>query len=163
MMDSAPCDEHEFAQINENQARVVDTGRKPGLKIFAQSKEVPLIQQAKWMLEQIRSTATSLDNAHQSDSYTLAINQQMEKVDAPEQTPSGVLLNTLKDEGIKYTEYIHELSAKHMQHHIEHAPDQQRKTELKRQAEESNKKQQEIENGDSLPFHEFLTHYFTNN
>lgn len=159
-LESKPCDENEFAQINENQARVVDTGRKPGLKIFSNNREEPLSKSASQLLSRISAVARSLDNAHGTDSYSLSVESQQSKVADPEQTPSGQLLKNLRDNGSSYTEFIGEVSFRYMQQHRSHIIQKGREDELRTQVAESLKAQHTIEASDTLPFSEFLANYF---
>jgi len=159
-LDSQPCDENEFAQINENQARVVDTGRKPGLKIFSSNTEEALSKNAADLLSVVSTVAECLDNAHGVNDHSRSVESQQVKIAEPEQTPSGQLLETLSSSQARYTEFIREVSSSYMKQHRSHTIHKDRENELEVQVAESIKAQQTIEASDTLPFSEFLASYY---
>ncbi len=160
VMPSPPCDQNEFAQIGENQSRIVNQGRMPGLKVFAEGKEVAMATQAEQLLNNVLQFAASLDSAQLTERHTRATQAQLEKIREPQLTPSSQLQVALDENRQCYVDHIGELSSRYTQEFRNKAIAADTERQFRLDVEQSLLQQREIEEADTLPFDEFLENYF---
>jgi glutamate--cysteine ligase len=79
-----------------NFARTVKEGRKPGLTLTRDGKEVPLAEWALDLIERIRPVAQLLDSLHDEAVHEATLSVQKAKVEDPSKTPSARVLEEVR-------------------------------------------------------------------
>ncbi|GAB3429692.1 glutamate--cysteine ligase [Massilia solisilvae] len=79
-----------------NFARTVKEGRKPGLTLTKDGKEVPLVEWAMELIERIRPVAKLLDTQFDEPVHEASLAVQKAKVEDPSKTPSARVLDEVR-------------------------------------------------------------------
>jgi len=107
---SPATDAREFAQIQDNQKRVVNCGREPELELEAGDSRLRLRDWANSLLDEMRSCAQLLDRAYGCDHFSSALARQREKIDQPALTPSAQLLAAMARDHQSFNSHIKQLA-----------------------------------------------------
>lgn len=99
--------------LTQNQNKVGVYGRKPGLKLNKEGKEVYLKTWGEEILKDMQKVAELLDRAHKVTKYSESLKHQFEKLENPEKTPSAQIMQELKREKISFLKYGLKLAKKH--------------------------------------------------
>lgn len=158
-----PCEEYSQTSLQKGQQNFVDTvlkGREPDLALRRGNNKITLAQWANDIFAELALVAQTLDSANNTNRYSKAIERELTKVQAPENTFSAKWLNTLLDNQIdnsilgmelakEYKRFISEMDYRRIQ-----------KSEFLAQSEASLALQANIESADTLSFNAFLKNYF---
>lgn len=146
-------------EIRSNQTNVILRGRDPDLTLLIEGQEVPFKTAASDLLDAIMETAKLLDQAHDSFEYSSAVYAQQAKVDSASLTPSGQVMQAVKD-GADFIDIAYAQAEIHKKNFasIEFSDDSAEQN-LVTQAEESLQAQKNIEDADTLSFADFLDVY----
>jgi glutamate--cysteine ligase len=79
-----------------NFARTVKEGRKPGLTLTREGKEVPLTEWALELIERIRPVAQLLDGQHDEAVHEATLSVQKARIEDPSKTPSARVLEEVR-------------------------------------------------------------------
>jgi glutamate--cysteine ligase len=102
-----------------------------------------------------------LDHGDPLRPYTTALAVQSAKLDDVALTPSARLLNELTSTGESFFDQALRMSTFHKEYFLElYAPNQDRLGEFAAEAEESLKRQEQLERANSEPFDVYLARYF---
>ncbi|KAA0876179.1 glutamate--cysteine ligase [Nitrincola tapanii] len=159
------CDDRELSMtecniIAENQKRVVNLGRAPGLILLDErGGEISRDQLGLDILRQIELTAQVMDEAHGAERFSRAVAAQFEKLKHPALTPSAQVLADLSAAGGSYQEWMLRLSQQHRQTLLREPLCPNLRANLISEAQASLQEQASIEAADTLPFDEFLQRY----
>jgi len=104
-------------------------------------------------------TGELLDRVHRTKDYSVAVDEQLQKLQDPGLTPSARMLAALQETGQEYTEWILHKSREHKEFFLGLTPDPAILQDLAGTAEESRRKQLQLEAGDTLNFDQFLAAY----
>ena len=159
---SPQCDETEFKSIAENQSRIVNRGREPGLALISGQNEVPMLALAEEKLAIVAQVADILDAAHATRDYSTSVDAQIEKIRHSDRTPSAQVLERLAGDQSTFVEMILNQSNEFMRGHRSYPLNATTKATLLDSAEASLVKQAVLENNDTLEFKDFLQAYFAN-
>lgn len=102
---SPPMNEAESRKNNENFARTVKEGRRPGLTLRRGGVGITLQAWGQELLEQIGAVAGVLDSVSNSDAHASAIETQKRRLQSPELTPSAKVLAALNGSGNSFMEF----------------------------------------------------------
>jgi len=149
----------ECRMVTDNMQKVLTRGREPGLQLVTPRGEDTLAGIGKALIEKIKMTGELLDRVHRTKDYTMAIDEQMRKLDDPDLTPSARVLSALQKTGLGYTEWILQQSRAHREFFQGLTADAAVLQDLAGAAEESVRKQQLLEAGDTVNFDQFLAAY----
>ena len=158
--ESTQCDEEEFQQIGENQARIVNTGRDPDLLIYCSKKEIPMRECATHMLNDINKVAEQLDRANKSSDYTNSVDQQRRKIQDVSLTPSAMCLKTMADNNESHIEFAKRQTRLFAEQFFNQRIDSEVEQQLLSEVAASLVKKQELEQGTSINFEDFLAAYY---
>ena len=159
--DSPPIDANEEEAIDRNHLRVARYGRKRGLLLERDRRQVPMHDWAAELLESMQGICELLDAAHPLKPYSATLREQQGKLADVEQTPSARLLTELRSTGESFVELALRMSTLHKAYFLDlHTPNPQRLAELSAEAEQSVKAQRDIESADRLSFEAYLARYF---
>ena len=158
---SPKTDDREYEAIQENQKLAVYRGRDPEMRLQdGQGGQRSLVDWGHAIFDSIIRSADLLDQATDTDKYSLAVNQYALSLDDPEQTPSARILREMTEAGSTYQGWTSEQSRKSTEYfqglQISES-DQQRLTTI---AKKSLADQADIESQDDLDFDQFLRQYF---
>lgn len=159
LCNDAELTETECKLISENNHRIVTRGRQPGLTLLSPEGEMTREALGKSILEQISRTASVLDEANATQRYTAAVTAQQAKLSEPELTPSAQVLQSLKDSGGSYQQWVIQLSEQHRRTLLEQPLSTELKARLISEAQASLLEQASIEASDTLSFDAYLELY----
>lgn len=149
----------ECRMVIDNQQKVLTRGREPGLLLATPGGEDTLVSTGKTLIDKIKMTGELLDRVHRTKAYRMAVDEQLQKLDDPDLTPSARMLAALQKTGQEYTQWILQKSREHKEFFLGLTPDAAILQDLAVTAEESLRKQQQLEAGDTLNFDQFLAAY----
>lgn len=161
LTESPQCDREEFDLISQNQARIVNNGRDPKLKVFCGKSEVPIHDCGNHLLNGINRIATQLDSAHKTTNYTESVCTQRAKITDVTQTPSAKVLAEMQATGESHIAFSLRQSQTHAETHRNRKVDPEQKNKLMQIALDSLSAQQEIEQADKETFDTFLADYYS--
>lgn len=149
----------ECEEIDRNHLKVVREGRRPGLTLEINNKEISLKDQALKILDDVSIFSNYLDKALENVEFTDSLKAQIAKIQNSDLTPSAKLLTMVSSEK-SYVEAINELANKHKSKLNKIKLDSERILYFDELAKNSWNKQKEIEEKDDVEFEEYLEKYF---
>jgi glutamate--cysteine ligase len=159
--ESAPIADSEQNVLDQNHLLVARRGREPGLKLWREGKEVPMIEWARELLDSMVGISEVLDRGDSTQPYATALAIQAAKVNDVSRTPSARLMAELNSSGESFFDLALRMSATHKDYFLDlYTPNAERLSELKSAAEESLEKQRQIESRETGTFKEYLARYF---
>ncbi len=160
--DSPPFEEKDYKEAAQNHAATAKKGRDPSFKMFRNGKAVSLVDWATEILAHVRVVAELIDKGEDQKVYVQAVDAQMRLVTDSDATPSARLLNELRQENTSFFEFALECSTGHKQYFAELAPlSAERQEDFAGEAAESLRRQQDIEQTDSINLEEYLERWFS--
>lgn len=147
--------------IDQNEMIVAHMGRKPELRLQREGQQVALAHWAGEIMDQMHGIAEIYDQTHGGNQYQTALNHMLARVRQPELTPSAVMLDMMRDQGVGFYHWAHEMSMQHQKTFLQSRLSEQKEQSLRQMAMNSLQQQREIEMNDKLPFAEFLQSYFS--
>lgn len=105
------------AEVAENFQRATQEGRKPGLLLGLEGKEITLLEWATQVFDQLRSLAAALDATHNDLRYQNSLDIYETRVKHPETTPSGQLIAELSNQNMGLIDRLHQLSDQHRENY----------------------------------------------
>jgi glutamate--cysteine ligase len=162
LKDSPPIADSEQAVLDRNHLIVARRGREPGLTLWREGREAPMLNWARELLDSMVGICEVLDRGDPSQPYANALATQAAKVDNAALTPSARLMTELRTTGESFFDLALRMSATHKAYFLDlYTPNAERLDELQREAEESLQKQRSIEASDSGTFEAYLARYFS--
>lgn len=160
LSEAAPFTDEEYRKLPINQQKMVENGRDPNLTLCIDGKETRFRDAATHLMAELKEVAGILDAAHETTSYSLAIEREALKLENPELTYSATILAELKAKDCSFFEFAKATAAEHAQYFRERPLEAAKQKELLALAEQSHLDQQKIEAHDNVSFPEFLANYF---
>ncbi|MFT5698580.1 MAG: glutamate--cysteine ligase [Desulforhopalus sp.] len=151
----------ECHKANENLQKVTTRGREPGLKLLSLEGEKDLKTTGSELINDFEATAAMLDQLHNTTAYSSSVTSQLQKLNDPSLTPSSRVLASLHDSGLDYADWVLKKSKEHKATLGGLDADEQIFKHLSRQAEDSIRKQKEIESSDTMGFDNYVKTYRT--
>jgi glutamate--cysteine ligase len=159
---SPPIAASEQGALDANHALVAHCGRKPGLTLDRDGREVSLASWGAELIDSMRGICELLDEGQPQRPYTAALELQEAKIDDSSLTPAARTLKELESTGESFAELAMRMSNAHKSYFLElYPPNEQRLAEFAAQAEASLEKQAAIERADDITFDEYLARYFS--
>ena len=143
-----------------NNQRAVMRGREPGLKLALNGSDITLTDWAERVVTAMQPIASMLDSIHFTRRYTQVLQLQMEKIEDPGQTPSGMILNDVMHEYSSFFDFAITQARRHERFFKHLVQNRSSKMQFEHQAAESIEKQKEIEANDTLSFEQYLAAFF---
>jgi glutamate--cysteine ligase len=113
------------------------------------------------LIDSMRGLCELLDQGDDQRPYTAALEVQAAKLDDPGLTPSARTLRELESTGESFAQLALRMSRMHKSYFLDlYPPNEQRLAEFAAEAEESLRRQAEIEAADKMTFDQFLANYF---
>jgi glutamate--cysteine ligase len=162
LKDSPPISESEQSLLDENHVTVARRGREPGLTLWRDGRSVAMEVWAGELLDSMTGICEVLDRGDPAKPYATALAAQTAKLADVRLTPSARLLAELGSTGESFFELALRMSTMHKAYFRDlHTPNPQRLSELSAEAEESLRKQRDIEAKDRISFEAYLANYFS--
>jgi glutamate--cysteine ligase len=161
LKESAPIGAAEQNALDQNHITVARRGREPGLKLWREGEDVPMVDWARELLDSMVGICEILDRGDPTAPYSQALAIQAAKVDDVARTPSARLMEELTSSGESFFDLALRMSATHKAYFLDLYPaNEERLTEFRQDAEESLQKQRQIESNDRGTFEDYLARYF---
>ena len=160
LLPSPPYSQHESIEIKQNINAVAERGRDPRLRLKRSGKNILLRDWAREILAQMTACCELLDAGNAGHTYCLALQQQREKIENPDLTPSARILAEMIENNEDFFDFSLRLSKQHQQWFLERPLDGGKQTAFEAEASLSIQKQYAIEQADDISFEQFLQHYF---
>ena len=161
LQDSPPIDEPEHAANVANHSLVATSGRRPGLELISGGQSRSLEDWGRAVCADMLALADVID-PDRNGGYHASLEAQLERVRDPGQTPAARLIAELRETGQPMFSYAMDVSESYRAYFREMESDLNRhRDEFVREADDSLRRQQKIEDGDSLSFEEYLEEYFS--
>ncbi|MFT5693162.1 MAG: glutamate--cysteine ligase, partial [Oceanicoccus sp.] len=111
------------------------------------------------ILDDVEKIAMQLDAAHGGNDYQRVCAEQRQKIADPELTPSARILADMRKQQTPFFGFAIDLSRKHGDRFRNNPLNDEEQSYFHTQKEQSEKKQQSIEESDTESFKDFLTDY----
>ena len=160
LLPSPPFDDAEQKAINHNVNAVAYRGRDPELTLFRSGNEILLRDWAREIFDQMSLGCDLLDGGNKKPVYCSALQQQCEKVDDSDRTPSAKILNEMMGNQEEFFDFSLRMSLQHQQWFASRPLESEKYSWYQKLANESIEKQKSIEQSDDIPFELFLQNYF---
>ena len=161
--ESGPRDEADQIRSRNNLIKVVLEGRKPGLMLERSAGEVSLQHWAETLIRKLEPIAKLLDQGRKTPSYQQSLQTQLRKVNHPNITPSGRMMERMISSGEDNGSEGLKLALQY-RHLLETLPYQTKShEEWQKIAARSVQEQVAIEKEDRVSFDAYLVDYFRNN
>jgi glutamate--cysteine ligase len=158
---SAPIQTSEQAELDGNHGRVAREGRKPGLTLRRDGRDVSLRDWALEIVDSMRGVCELLDEGDPERHYTTALDVQAAKVHDVSLTPSARSLLEMRTNEESFFNFALRMSALHKSYFLElYSPNESRQDEFAAEAEASLREQSRVEASDTLSFDDYLSRYF---
>ena len=151
----------EREEIDQNELDVAHKGRDPELKLQRDASECSLKDWALELCDVMQGVCDYLDVTHDSDVYSRALREQIEKVKDPDLTPSARMLNAMRENKEGFYYFAKRMSQSHYEYFKGINLSEDKKRFFSEAAEISLKKQKQIEVEDNLSFDDYLKAYFS--
>lgn len=151
----------EWLADNENQKRVVNEGRKPGLTLTHPERgEISLQSWGNALFDAMAPAAEMLDIAFETQRYSDILKTEREKLSNPALTPSAQIIRQLNDDNISYFEFAKAQSSRHKDTLLKTPLSNTEQARMQAMAEKSLQEQYAIEAKSDEPFEQFLKNYY---
>lgn len=158
--DSPPLPHAAYVEANANFGRVTLEGRKPGLLLSRDGRDVPLVDWAGEWLAKVEHAAQALDAITGGDAHRRALEAQRAKLAAPETTPSARVLAAMRERGEDFLSFGLAQSREHAAYFRARPPGPDEARAATELAERSLEEQAELERGtEPDSFDAFVTAY----
>jgi glutamate--cysteine ligase len=148
-----------YAESNANFGLVTKEGRRPGLALKRDGKDVPMLEWAEELFEKIGRAAAALDAASGSDEHARSFAAQRAKLADPSLTPSARVLQTMRDEKQTFLQFSLAQSERHAAHFLAHPLDAAATAGFETLARESLAEQAQLERDEVGSFDAFVAAY----
>ncbi|MCB1773217.1 MAG: glutamate--cysteine ligase [Gammaproteobacteria bacterium] len=160
LADSPVIDAAERREIDRNLLDVAHRGREPKLTLRHRDVRLPLRAWALEILESMLPICEVLDGIEGGAWFEDTVDEQLNKVRAPDLTPSAKMLDEMRDRGEGFYQFARRLSVQHRRYFMERHLSGERIAELDAKAAESLAAQERLEAQPQQDFDRFLADYF---
>jgi glutamate--cysteine ligase len=160
LSDSPPDTPDEIAIIAQNQYRVAERGREPGLRLRRRDSEIALVEWGDELIDECRPIAVAIDEARGGRAYrdSLAVVERV--MQQAEAAPSARVLRDMHAaHDDSYVEFAIAKSREHRDELFARPLPADIDARFRKLAEESLTRQRSIEESDSVPFEEYRQQY----
>ncbi len=162
LRDSRPIGKPEQDELDGNHAIVAREGRRPGLLLRRDGREVRLSDWAAEIIDSMRGLCELLDEGDAQRPYLTALELQEEKIRDVALTPAARSLHEMRTNGESFFNFALRMSKVHQSYFKDLlSPNSSRQEEFAAEAAASIDQQARIEASDTLAFDEYLARYFS--
>ena len=158
LMESSPITQKEQAEIDMRDMLVAQEGRRKGLKLPRNGREVSFESWAMETLEPIRNVASMLDTG--SEDYLRAVDSGISAIKDSELTPSAQILAHMMKTDTSFVDFTLECSKAHEQYFSDLPLNVEKQELLTRLTKVSFIEQQQLEKQTKQSFGDYLEDYF---
>ncbi|WP_353149485.1 glutamate--cysteine ligase [Pollutimonas bauzanensis] len=144
---------------HDNFGLTVKEGRKPGLILIKQNKPITLEDWGQELLEKLIPYAQQLDAAHGGTQYAEALAEQRIKIQDSTQTPSALLLQDMRDQGLNLHDYSLKQSLQHRDTLRAQSLSSAALQDYQQAVDDSFVEQKRLEDGDTEDFSSYVARY----
>jgi glutamate--cysteine ligase len=159
LADSPLIDACERREIDRNLLDVAHRGREPRLVLQHRGVRLPMRAWALEILESMLPICETLDAIEGGAWFEDAIDDQIAKVRAPDLTPSGRMLDEMRDRGEGFYQFARRLSHQHKRYFLERELAQDKVAAFDAAAALSLAEQERLEAEPQIDFDRFLADY----
>ncbi|MCE3251755.1 MAG: glutamate--cysteine ligase [Cellvibrio sp.] len=160
LSDSPEKDEREFYQGQENQKRIVNSGRAPALELLRGDHSVSMRSWAQEILQGSNACAELLDQAKGGNGYRQAIALQFAKLENAELTPSARVLRDMTSANQSFYAHTLALAEQHRVFFETHPLSAEKYAEFAQMSAQSLQTQTELETQQQVNFDQYLENYY---
>ncbi len=162
LSESPPIQSSEQSELDGNHGLVAREGRRPGLMLRRDGRDVSLRDWAAEIIDSMRGVCELLDEGDPQKPYTAALESQEAKVRDVSLTPSARTLLEMRTNEESFFNFALRMSQVHKSYLLElFSPNESRQDEFAAEAQESLEAQARIEAADKISFDEYLARYFS--
>lgn len=158
--DSPLCDDGVIGRNKENLARVVNGGRAADLMLTTRDGERAARVLAEPIFDAFERAATLLDDVHRSSRYCAAVTQARSRLQHPETTPSGRVLQEMEDGHLAFWQLASHYSKQWHQGFINDPVSPGTQTDFEQAVTMSLQQQAELDNTHDMDFDEYLRKFY---
>ena len=159
LTDSPLIDGCERREIDRNLLDVAHRGREPKLVLQHRGVRLPMRAWALEILESMLPICETLDAIEGGAWFEDAIDDQIAKVRAPDLTPSGRMLDEMRDRGEGFYQFARRLSHQNKRFFLERELAQEKDAAFDAAAARTQAEQERIEAEPQIDFDRFLADY----
>ena len=160
LQDSPQTDNREYGQILNNQRKIVERGREPGLSLSRGDSDTSLQEWARELFAELQPIAQALDASHGGSAHCEAISAMEQRLQQPELTPAAQLLEEVRSSDSTYFQTALRHAEKHREFFLDSKLDPAVEEQFISLAAHSLEDQKAIEAADTLSFDDFLSAYY---
>ncbi|SAL70728.1 glutamate--cysteine ligase [Caballeronia terrestris] len=157
--DSPLLPQNASAEANDNFSRVAKEGRKPGLTLSRDGRDVPMTAWGVELLDQIEPAAQALDALGGGDEHMRALDTQRARLADVSLTPSARVLETMRSKQQSFGDFALDISQQHAEFFRDRPLPEQEMREFEESAAKSLTQQTAIERGEAGSFDAFVAAY----
>ena len=162
LTESPPDTPREIEATGRNKQRASTRGREPGLRLDRGSQTVELREWGRQVLRECEPIAAALDEAHGGTAHRDALEAAVMAVEDPAPVPSARVLSEMQQSyGSSYSGFALARSLEHARILRSEPLPAEAEARFVRLAEESIRKQREIEAADEVPFETYRQRYLS--
>lgn len=156
LSESVECHKAEFFEVADNIARVVEGGRKTSLQLSRDGQQISLKNWADSLLDDIENSSSILDSVHKTTAYSESLSTQRARINNPDLTPSGQMLNIMREQNQSFFDFSLQQSQRHYAYFVDNPLSADVFNEMQKTAAESLVEQSAIERASTQSFEDFL-------
>jgi len=160
LQDSSGISVQEQREIDTNAMRVAHSGRKKDLVLMRQNREISLPDWAGEICQALRPIALHLDGLEGRTDYADALSAQQDKITDTSQTPSAQILEDMRTHEKGFFVFMREKSEQYKNILTSKDLPADKVAQFVAQAEQSLRRQKELELADDMTFEEYLQLYY---
>jgi len=162
LRESRPIETSEQDELDGNHAIVAREGRRPGLMLRRDGRDVALGDWAAEIVDSMRGLCELLDEGDAQRPYLTALELQEEKIRDVSRTPAARSLHEMRVNEESFFNFALRMSKVHQSYFRELLPTSpSRQDEFAAEAAESIEQQARIEAADKVSFDDYLARYFS--
>lgn len=136
-----------------NDSLVSLEGRKPGLKLMKEDKEILLYDWANEILDELELIAELMPSAD----YQLALKKMRKRIEDPSKTLSSIMIKNILEDNIRYEDFANKLSSSHKNYFLnKNTKENARWLLFEKEVKISNEKQLKADRSNEEAFDLFL-------
>ncbi len=160
--DSPPDTPEEIVALAQNQHRVAERGREPGLKLERNGAQVTLTDWGRELVQQLGPIARQLDAAHGCSDYSAAVAAAEQGLEHPDTLPSARVLRAVTEEyNGSFVAFARAQSVRTKQAMLDAPLPEDVRAHFAQLAQASWDEQRRIEAMDTMPFDIYLQEYLS--
>lgn len=148
----------EYLQSQRNLASMVDNGRSPELQLEQGADKRSAMDWAQSMMQDLAAIAELLED--EAPTYQAALRAQQRKIDDNRQTPSGRILEDMRDQDLTWFHFALQKSEAHAAYFQQRPLNEASQQRFSEAASASLAQQERMESASTEPFEQFLRDYY---